>query len=59
MPVHPGKDSQGPFYQYGNSGKKYHYSANSEKSRKRAKRKAHMQEAAIENDQKRRGEKPH
>lgn len=58
MPVHPGKDKQGHFYQYGNQ-KKYHYNANSEQSRKRAKRKAHMQEAAIEKDQKRRGEKPH
>lgn len=56
MPVHGGRDSKGPFYQYGGQ-KKYHYNANSEKSRKRAKRKAHMQESAIEHEQKRRGKK--
>lgn len=59
MPVHSGKDKQGHFYQYGNSGAKYRYNANSEESRKRAKRKAHMQEAKIEKEQKKRGEKPH
>ena len=25
MPVHRGKDSKGPFYQWGGEGKKYHY----------------------------------
>lgn len=47
MPVHAGKDSQGHYYQYGNQAK-YHYTAGDEQSRKRAKRKAYMQQAAIE-----------
>lgn len=46
-PVHYGRDSEGPFYQYGHSGKKYRYNPGSEASRKRAKQKAHIQEAAI------------
>ena len=49
MPVHAGKDSQGHYYQYGNQAK-YHYTAGDESSRKRAKRKAHMQQAAIESN---------
>jgi hypothetical protein len=34
MPVHHGVDSQGPFYQWGHHGAKYHYSAGDEKGRR-------------------------
>ncbi len=37
MPVHPGKDSKGSYYQWGNSGKKYHYKAGDKASREKAK----------------------
>jgi len=47
MPVKKGKDSKGSFYQWG-SQTKYHYTAGSEASRKKAKQKAHLQGAAAE-----------
>lgn len=47
MPVHRGKDTEGPFYQWGDSGKKYHYTAGNDKSRKAAKQKAEKQGQAA------------
>jgi hypothetical protein len=34
MPVKNGNDSKGPFYRWGDSGKKYYYATNNEKSKK-------------------------
>jgi hypothetical protein len=47
MPVRNGRDSNGPFYRWGNSGKKYYYKPNNEKSRDMAKEKAKKQGIAI------------
>jgi hypothetical protein len=47
MPVHRSKDSDGPYYQWGESGKKYRYEAGNEKSRKKAKEKAKRQGRAA------------
>lgn len=47
MPVQRGKDSDGPYYRWGESGKKYHYTAGNEKSRETAKSKAKKQGQAI------------
>lgn len=47
MPVHRSKDSKGPYYQWGESGKKYHYTAGDEESREKAKEKAKQQGQAA------------
>ncbi len=47
MPVHRGQDSKGPYYQWGNHGKKYHYKSGSQRSRELAKDKAHKQGVAA------------
>lgn len=47
MPVHRSKDSKGPYYQWGDAGKKYHYEAGNEESRERAKQKAKRQGKAA------------
>lgn len=47
MPVHRRKDSKGPYYEWGDSGKKYHYTAGDEKSRDAAKEKAKKQGRAA------------
>lgn len=47
MPVHRGKDGDGPYYQWGDAGKKYHYPAGDKKSRETAKDKATKQGQAI------------
>jgi hypothetical protein len=47
MPVHYGKDSKGPYYQWGNTGKKYYYTVNNKISREKAKAKATKQAIAI------------
>ena len=47
MPVHRSKDGKGPYYQWGESGKKYHYEAGNAKDREAAKRKAERQGRAI------------
>lgn len=47
MPVHRGKDGEGPYYQWGNSGKKYRYTAGDKKSREEAKGKATKQGQAA------------
>jgi hypothetical protein len=46
-PVHRGEDARGPYYQWGDAGKKYHYQAGQRKSREAAKRKAERQGKAI------------
>ena len=43
MPVHRGKDSDGPYYQWGDSGKKYRYKSGNKSSRESAKSKAKKQ----------------
>lgn len=47
MPVQRGKDSDGPYYRWGNAGKKYRYTAGDKASRERAKGKADKQGQAI------------
>lgn len=47
MPVNRGKDSSGPYYQWGDSGKKYHYESGNRQSREDAKRKAERQGRAA------------
>lgn len=47
MPVRKGKDSKGPFYRWGRTGKKYHYKPNSKASRESAKGKARKQGRAV------------
>jgi len=48
MPVHRTYTEDGkPAYQWGQNGHKYPYTPGSEASRRRAKHKAHMQEAAA------------
>lgn len=47
MPVHRSKDGDGPYYQWGESGKKYHYQSGDKKSRTEAKQKAEKQGRAA------------
>jgi hypothetical protein len=47
MPVHRGQDSKGPYYQWGNHGKRYYYTANNTRSRELAKGKAELQGRAA------------
>lgn len=47
MPVRRGRDSKGPFFRWGDSGSKYHYTSGNEDSRKRARAKAEKQGRAI------------
>ncbi len=47
MPVHRSKDSSGPYYQWGDSGKKYRYSPGDKVSREAAKKKASKQGQAA------------
>lgn len=47
MPVHKGKDQEGPYFQWGQSGKKYRYTPGNESSKEEAKRKARRQGQAI------------
>jgi hypothetical protein len=46
-PVHRGKDGKGPYYRWGDSGKKYRYEAGEKKSRVAAKQKAEKQGRAA------------
>jgi hypothetical protein len=48
MPVQNGRDSEGPYYRWGEKGHKYHYKPRDVKSRKRAREKAALQGRAIE-----------
>ena len=47
MPVRRGKDRDGSYYQWGESGKKYRYESGNEKSRESAKKKAEKQGQAV------------
>lgn len=47
MPVHRSKDSKGPYYQWGDSGKKYYYESGNQESRENAKNKAKRQGRAA------------
>ncbi len=47
MPVQQGKDSEGCYMRWGNSGKKYYYICGDDVSRKRARQKALLQARAI------------
>lgn len=47
MPVKRGKNRDGPYYQWGDSGKKYHYTSGDEQSREAAKEKARRQGRAA------------
>ena len=47
MPVARGKDSKGPFYRWGEHGKKYYYKSGSVQSRNLAQDKAARQGRAI------------
>jgi hypothetical protein len=47
IPVHRGKDGDGSYYQWGDSGKKYHYESGNQQSRKAAKRRAEKQGKAA------------
>lgn len=47
MPIHRKTDSKGPYYQWGNSGKKYYYKSGSKRSRETAIDKAKKQAVAI------------
>lgn len=47
MPVRRKEDGDGPYYQWGESGKKYHYEAGNKKSREQAKKKAEKQGQAA------------
>jgi hypothetical protein len=47
MPVHRGQDSNGPYYQWGNHGKKYYYTSGNKVSRENAHQKAQIQGRAA------------
>jgi hypothetical protein len=47
MPVHTGKDKEGCYAQWGESGKKYHYRCGDDEARDRAKAKAERQGRAA------------
>ncbi|HEX6312474.1 MAG TPA: hypothetical protein VF152_12735 [Acidimicrobiia bacterium] len=47
MPVQRGRDRDGPYYQWGDSGKRYHYSSGDARSRSRAKQQATRQGRAA------------
>jgi len=47
MPVKQGRDKDGPYYQWGDSGKKYHYPARDKAARERAKEQASKQGQAA------------
>lgn len=47
VPVRRGKDSKGPYYQWGDSGKRYYYTAGDKGSRSTAKSKAEKQGRAT------------
>jgi hypothetical protein len=47
MPVHRSRDHRGPYYQWGDSGKRYHYQAGDRRSRDRAKEQANRQGQAA------------
>lgn len=54
MPVRRGDDSRGPYYRWGEKGKKYYYKPGDKASRTRARNKAARQGRAIKASQSRR-----
>ena len=47
MPIQNKKDKYGPYYQWGNHGKRYYYKTNNKTSRLNALRKCELQMRAI------------
>lgn len=47
MPINRGRDKDGPYYRWGDSGKKYYYKSGDVKSREKARGKAVKQAQAI------------
>jgi hypothetical protein len=47
MPVNRGSDRRGPYYQWGDSGRRYYYTAGDASSRNRAKKSATKQGQAA------------
>ena len=47
MPIHRGKDANGPYYQWGGHGSKYYYKVKSKQSRLLAYKKAERQMGAA------------
>jgi hypothetical protein len=47
VPVERGKDRDGPYYQWGDSGKRYHYTSGDARRREAAKEKARRQGRAA------------
>jgi hypothetical protein len=54
MPIQNGRDARGPYYRWGDSGKKYYYLAGHVRSRKAAHDRALRQARAIEASKRRR-----
>lgn len=52
MPIHRGKNSQGPYFQFGSLGKKYFYIAKNQKSREFAYKQCLKQAHAIKMNKK-------
>ncbi len=50
MPVYRGKDGDGPYYRWGDAGKRYHYESGNRTSREAAKAKAEKQGRAARAD---------
>lgn len=55
MPIHRRHDSEGPYYQDGDSGKKFHYKPKNKRSRASAYGRARKQQKARKANQRRRG----
>ena len=47
MPIHNSRDKKGSYFQWGSSGKKYHYAPNNKRAKTQAKSKATSQGQAI------------
>ncbi len=47
MPIHNGRDHNGPYYQWSNNGNKYYYTSGDKVSRRSARSKAIKQAQAI------------
>ena len=51
MPVHQRKDKSGPYFQWGDHGKKYYYDPKSDRSKENARQRAAKQGRAIKASQ--------
>lgn len=47
MPIHRGEDKEGAFYQWGRTGKKFHFDPSSPQSKSKALNSAQRQQSAI------------